>query len=358
MFLCVSLIMLALVLGDMWFHATGKWQTGTGLPPGATGIIQNLQAELGARSNELAQLQQSLRALQVGQEAARAATPGRLKAETDELRESLKDCQHRLDAVNKKLDARAREAEKLRAAERAKQETIRKLKQRIARLEREREQNRAEKATSTPDEEPTPIVVPENAVKEPPTSIPPEPPAKIPPTVTGTNEAAAVSPVEKTGEHASATSVSSGKRNLSQPGWPGMWRGAARVMCAPLLVPYGVFSGVAGPWQADPELGGGTNKALHAASSGAVMPLSMTVGGVAGAGGCFCDTMRGVADLCSFGYYGMREEAFEDVPDARPYILQLVDKDLPPVTAVIEDEHTTPNPAREAAQKRMVFPEE
>ena len=49
MFFCVALVILALVLGDMWFHATGVWSAGGGLPAGSTGVINQLQADIGAR---------------------------------------------------------------------------------------------------------------------------------------------------------------------------------------------------------------------------------------------------------------------------------------------------------------------
>jgi len=115
---------------------------------------------------------------------------------------------------------------------------------------------------------------------------------------------------------------------LEKSGLNGMGRGALRLVTAPVLVPYGIVRGITSPFCADPEMGGATNYALFAATQTALTPLSLALHSTVGAGACCGDTLRGCADIVSFGTYGLLEEKFVSNPDYRPYLLQLLASDV------------------------------
>jgi hypothetical protein len=115
---------------------------------------------------------------------------------------------------------------------------------------------------------------------------------------------------------------------LEKSGLNGMGRGALRLVTAPVLVPYGVVRGITSPFRADPEMGGATNYALFAATQTALAPLNLALHSTVGAGTCCGDTLRGCADIVSFGTYGLLEEKFVSNPDYRPYLLQLLASDV------------------------------
>ena len=115
---------------------------------------------------------------------------------------------------------------------------------------------------------------------------------------------------------------------LGKSGLNGMGRGALRLVTAPVLVPYGIVRGITSPFRADPEMGGDTNYALFAATQTALTPLSLALHSTVGAGACCGDTLRGCADIVSFGTYGLLEEKFVSNPDYRPYLLQLLASDV------------------------------
>ncbi|NLF40271.1 hypothetical protein GX586_12555 [bacterium] len=109
-------------------------------------------------------------------------------------------------------------------------------------------------------------------------------------------------------------------------GWlGGMCRGGLRILCAPALIPYGFAAGCATPFSADREMGGATNDAAYAAAGVIAAPAAMTANVGSSAGGCAFETISGVMDLCTLGFYGVHEQAFRDPWDCRPSVVQLLD---------------------------------
>ena len=107
----------------------------------------------------------------------------------------------------------------------------------------------------------------------------------------------------------------------------GMCRGGARIVCAPALVPYGLYSAFRVPFEADPEYGGATNYAMHVAAQTLMAPFTIAFNSAAGAGGCAADALRGCADVCTFGWYGMIERPYDAEPDTRPYVAAVLGKE-------------------------------
>jgi hypothetical protein len=116
---------------------------------------------------------------------------------------------------------------------------------------------------------------------------------------------------------------------LDGPWLGGMVRGGTRLVCAPILVPYGVYSGFAVPFEADPRYGNATNYAVHVAAHTLLAPLTIAFNSAAGAGGCAVDALRGCADVCTFGWYGMVERPYDEPYDTRPYIAQVMVEEAP-----------------------------
>lgn len=109
-------------------------------------------------------------------------------------------------------------------------------------------------------------------------------------------------------------------------GWlGGMCRGGLRILCAPALIPYGFAAGCATPFSADREMGGATNEAAYAAAGVIAAPATLTANVGSSAGGCAFETLSGVMDLCTLGFYGVHEQAFRDPWDCRPSVVQLLD---------------------------------
>ena len=150
------------------------------------------------------------------------------------------------------------------------------------------------------------------------------------------------------------TAIAARARWLDAPGVPGVCRGMYRVVCAPLVLPYSVVSGAASPWSKE-QAAGGTNKVAGIAGRGAVTPLAVAVGSLAGAGGCVADTLSGTADICSFGYYGVRERELTGETDSRPAVAQLLGPDESGRAAVAGDDQSKPQPSN-TGQQTISFP--
>lgn len=103
----------------------------------------------------------------------------------------------------------------------------------------------------------------------------------------------------------------------TRPSWAGVLNGSYRIVCAPLMVPYGVVSGVRVPLRDDPEQGGTTNYLAFGAAHLLALPFSVGFNSIAGAGSGSMDALQGCLDIITLGTYSGT--------GAQPYIEQVIE---------------------------------
>jgi len=105
----------------------------------------------------------------------------------------------------------------------------------------------------------------------------------------------------------------------TRPSLAGMLNGGYRIVCAPLMVPYGIVSGAALPLRNDPEQGGTTNYLASGAVQTLALPFSMGFNSIAGAGSGSMDALQGCLDIITLGTYSGT--------GAQPCIMQVLSGD-------------------------------
>lgn len=103
----------------------------------------------------------------------------------------------------------------------------------------------------------------------------------------------------------------------ARPSWAGVLNGSYRIVCAPLMAPYGVVSGVTMPLRDDPEQGGTTNYLAFGAAHLLALPFSVGFNSIAGAGSGSMDALQGCLDIITLGTYSGT--------GAQPYIEQVIE---------------------------------